>query len=110
MWASTPTPHLVEGWYACMSHVYLAMRMLKVGLAIFTLCVLVQISNYTTSIRVKSSKSIHYKNTSTEDFLLWNFNYSATGQLDIAVTFSSDTCEKSSVVQYLGKVLMRCIS
>ena len=72
------------------------------------LCLLVQISYGTVTIRVQNSGGILYENTSTEDFLLLDLNYSVTGLLEITVTFSSDTCEKSSVIKYLGK--MQCIS
>ena len=43
-------------------------------------------------------------NGSIEDSLLLNFNYSVTGLLEIAVTFFSDSCEKSSVIEYIGKI------
>ena len=55
--------------------------------------------------RVQKSEEIHYEKASSEVFHLLNLNYSVTGLLEIFVTFSSAACEKSSAIEYLGKVL-----
>ena len=55
--------------------------------------------------RVQKSEEVHYEKASSEVFHLLNLNYSVTGLLEISVTFSSAVCEKSSTIEYLGKIL-----
>ena len=52
--------------------------------------------------RVQSSEDIHYESVSTEEFHQLNLNYSATGTLEVAVTFSG-ACEKTSAIEYNGE-------
>ena len=51
--------------------------------------------------RVQSSEDIHYESVSTDEFHQLNLNYSVTGPLEIAVTFSG-ACEKTSAIEYTG--------
>ena len=55
--------------------------------------------------RVQKSEEIHYEKASSEVFHLLDLNYSVTGLLEISVTFNSGACEKTSAIEYLGKVL-----
>ena len=57
--------------------------------------------------RVQSSEDIHYENASTEEFHQLNLNYSVSGQLEIAVTFSG-ACEKTSAIEYTGEPVFLC--
>ena len=55
--------------------------------------------------RVQSSEDIHYESVSTEEFHQLNLNYSVTGPLEIAVTFSGAR-EKTSTIEYTGELCL----
>ena len=58
---------------------------------------------------VHSSGATHYERGSSEDSHLLALDYSETGQVEIAVTFSSAVCNKTTVTHYLGKtVFLSC--
>ena len=57
--------------------------------------------------RVQSSEDIHYESVSTEEFHQLNLNYSVTGPLEIAVTFSGAR-EKTSTIEYTGEPVFLC--
>ena len=52
---------------------------------------------------VHSSGARHYERGSSEDSHLLTLDYSETGPMEIAVTFSSAACNKTTVTHYLGK-------
>ena len=58
---------------------------------------------------VHSSGATHYERGSSEDSHLLTLDYSETGPVEIAVTFSSAVCNKTTVTHYLGKtVFLSC--
>ena len=58
---------------------------------------------------VHSSGARHYERGSSEDSHLLTLDYSETGPVEIAVTFSSAVCNKTTVTHYLGKtVFLSC--
>ena len=58
---------------------------------------------------VTSSGATHYERGSSEDSHLLTLDYSETGPVEIAVTFSSAVCNKTTVTHYLGKtVFLSC--
>ena len=58
---------------------------------------------------VHSSGARHYERGSSEDSHLLTFDYSETGPVEIAVTFSSAVCNKTTVTHYLSKtVFLSC--
>ena len=52
---------------------------------------------------VSMNDIIHYENDS---YYLLTIDYSETGPLEIAVTFSSNVCSKTTVIQYNSKSLV----
>ena len=52
---------------------------------------------------VHSSGARHYERGSSEDSHLLTLDYSETGPVEIAVTFSSAVCNKTTVTHYLSK-------
>ena len=52
---------------------------------------------------VHSSGARHYERGSSEDSHLLTLDYSETGPVEIAVTFSSAVCNKTTVIHYLSK-------
>ena len=58
---------------------------------------------------VHSSGATRYERGSSEDSHLLTLDYSETGPVEIAVTFSSAVCNKTTVTHYLGKtVFLSC--
>ena len=58
---------------------------------------------------VHSSGATHYERGSSEDTHPLTLDYSETGPVEIAVTFSSAVCNKTTVTHYLGKtVFLSC--
>ena len=58
---------------------------------------------------IDSSGATHYERGSSEDSHLLTLDYSETGPVEIAVTFSSAVCNKTTVTHYLGKtVFLSC--
>ena len=56
-----------------------------------------------------SGGATHYERASSEDSHLLTLDYSETGLVEIAVTFSSAVCNKTTVTHYLGKtVFLSC--
>ena len=56
-----------------------------------------------------SGGTSHYERASSEDYHLLTLDYSETGPVEIAVTFSSAVCNKTTVTHYLGKtVFLSC--
>ena len=53
-----------------------------------------------------SNKDVFYESAFSERLHTLILNYSVTGLLEIAVTFSSDVCNKTSVTQYHGKTVV----
>ena len=50
---------------------------------------------------------IHYENDS---YYLLTIDYNETGPLEIAVTFSSNVCSKTTVIQYNSKSLLDIVT
>ena len=58
---------------------------------------------------VHSSGATHYERSSSEESYLLTLDYFETGPVEIAVTFSSAVCNKTTVTHYLGKtVFLSC--
>ena len=58
---------------------------------------------------VNSSGATHYERGSSENSHLLTLDYSETGPVEIAVTFSGAVCNKTTVTHYLGKtVFLSC--
>ena len=56
-----------------------------------------------------NSGATHYERGSSEDSHLLTLDYSENGPVEIAVTFSSAVCNKTTVIHYLGKtVFLSC--
>ena len=53
------------------------------------------------------SEDINHQSPASDSYHLLLLNYSMTGLLDIAVTFFSGVCNKTSVTQYRGKKVVR---
>ena len=53
-----------------------------------------------------SNKDVFYESAFSEQLHTLILNYSLTGLLEIAVTFSSGVCNKTSVTQYHGKTVV----
>ena len=56
--------------------------------------------------QIVGTEDIHYERASSDRYHTLNLNYSVTGLLEIAVTFSSSVCNKTSVTQYHGKTVV----
>ena len=57
--------------------------------------------------QIVDTEDIHYERASSDRYHTLNLNNSVTGVLlEIAVTFSSGVCNKTSVTQYHGKTVV----
>ena len=59
---------------------------------------------------IVGTEDVHYERGKSEGYHTLRLNYSVTGLLlEIAVTFSSGVCNKTSVTQYHGKKVVCCV-
>ena len=62
--------------------------------------------NVSISWQMTSNEDVFYESAFSEGLHTLKLNYSVTGLLEIAVTFSSGVCNKTSVTQYHGKTVV----
>ena len=62
--------------------------------------------NVSISWQMTSNEDVFYESAFSEGLHTLKLNYSVTGLLEFAVTFSSGVCNKTSVTQYHGKTVV----